>query len=134
MYSFGKTSLHRMEGVNPLLVQVAHTALALGWIDFGIPLFGGLRTVADQQHLFNEGRSKADGIKNKSNHQPDPKTGLSNALDVYAYVEGKASWREDHLTIVAGAMFKAALQLDTKIVWGGLWKSFKDLPHFQIVL
>ena len=29
-------------------------------------------------------------------------------------------------------MKKAADMLDTPIVWGGDWKTFKDYPHFEL--
>jgi len=54
------------------------------------------------------------------------------ALDVYAYVDGAASWRPQHLATVAAAMLQAANELGVRLEWGGLWRSFVDMPHFQI--
>ena len=54
-------------------------------------------------------------------------------IDFYAYVDGKASWDEGHLALVATAFMQAAIKLGYKIQWGGLWKGFKDMPHIQLV-
>lgn len=125
-FQFSERSLERMEGVDPRLKEIAKHAITISKIDFGIPADGGLRTAERQAELFATGKSKADGVKNKSRHQS------GNALDVYAYVEGKASWEKEHLAMVAAAMLQSASILGYKLEWGGLWKSFVDMPHFQI--
>ena len=124
MNKFSKTSLARRSGVDGRLVEISDLAIKICPIDFGIPGDGGIRTPERQQELFNEGLSKCDGFKNKSFHQ----TGL--ALDVYAYVDGAASWDTEHLAVVAAAMLQAASQLGYKLEWGGLWPW--DKPHFQL--
>lgn len=126
MFQFSQRSLERMQGVDPRLKEIAKHAITISKIDFGIPADGGLRTAERQAELFAAGKSKADGVKNKSRHQS------GNALDVYAYVEGKASWEKEHLAMVAAAMLQSASILGYKLEWGGLWKSFVDMPHFQI--
>ena len=75
-----------MDGVNARLVDVAELALELSPIDFGIPELGGLRNADEQLLLFFNGKSQLDGTKKRSNHQS------GKALDVFAYVDGKASW------------------------------------------
>jgi len=37
------------------------------------------------------------------------------------------------LAQVACAFLQAANELQIKIQWGGLWKSFEDMPHFELV-
>ena len=83
-------------------------------------------TVKDQAKLFTSSKSKADGRTNKSYHQ------TGKAVDVYAYVDGKASWEKEHLAIIAAAMLQASAQLGYELKWGGLWKSWQDFPHFEI--
>lgn len=124
MFKFSQKSISRLEGVDIRLKEVAELALTLTPIDFGIPSTGGLRTAEQQNNLYLEGKSRRDGIKRKSLHQ------LGTALDVYAYVDGKASWQKDHLTIIAGAMLESARRLGYKITWGGWWPW--DMPHFQL--
>tara|TARA_R110000851_G_C12932124_1_gene551385 strand:- start:58 stop:447 length:390 start_codon:yes stop_codon:yes gene_type:complete len=125
-YQFGKNSQDRMSGVNSSIIEVAKLALAISSIDFGIPRHGGLRTAQEQQMLFNENASQLDGTIKKSYHQ----SGM--ALDVFAYVEGKASWDAVHLTIIAAAMLEAANRLSVNMRWGGHWTNFKDMPHFEV--
>lgn len=126
-FEFGSKSRERLEGVNEELVRVLELALSkYTKIDFGIPQYGGLRTVAEQQELYHSGKSKADGILQKSNHQS------GNAVDVFAYVDGKASWDEYHLTHIATAILRAACELGVDVKWGGHWKSFIDMPHYEV--
>ena len=126
MFTFSKRSLGRMSGIDARLLNIASLALIISPIDFGIPPMGGLRTKTEQYSLFSDGKSQCDGVKNKSYHQ----SGM--ALDFYAYVDGKASWEKEHLAVVACAFLQAANQLGHNIEWGGLWKSFQDMPHIQI--
>jgi len=115
-----------MSGVDFRLKQIVYRALEKSKIDFGIPETGGLRTEEMQKALYEAGKSKADGVTNKSKHQ----YGL--AVDVYAYVDGAASWESEHLTHIAAAFLQAALELDTPIKWGGFFHSFTDMPHFEL--
>jgi len=123
MFSFSDKSKQRMSGVRKELRDIADLAIQISIIDFGIPEYGGRRFLEEQERLFKAGLSKADGINNRSEHQS------GNALDFYAYVDGKASWDEGHLALVACAFYEAAARLGYLIQWGGLWKSFKDMPH-----
>ena len=125
-FKLGKNSINNLVGVDGRLIAIADLAIELTNIDFGIPSTGGLRTEADQAKLFADGVSKADGVNNKSYHQS------GKAMDVYAYVDGKASWDKLHLAVIASAMLQASAQLGYKLKWGGLWKSWQDYPHFEI--
>lgn len=125
-FSFSTNSLKHMEGVDSRLVEVATKAIQTTKVDFGIPNTGGLRSGAQQKALFNQDLSKADGLVHRSKHQD----GL--ALDVFAYVSGKASWDTAHLTEVSKAFKKAAQDLDIEIVWGGDWTTFVDMPHYEL--
>jgi|TARA_B110000977_G_scaffold22547_1_gene27171 peptidoglycan L-alanyl-D-glutamate endopeptidase CwlK len=125
-FKLGKNSINNLAGVDGRLIAIADLAIELTNIDFGVPSTGGLRTEADQAKLFADGVSKADGVNNKSYHQS------GKAMDVYAYVDGKASWDKLHLAVIASAMLQASAQLGYKLKWGGLWKSWQDYPHFEI--
>lgn len=126
MYKLSKSSEKNMQGIDPRLVEIINEALNISVMDFGIPSGGGLRTAEQQRVMFDNKVSKCDGTKNKSYHQ------TGKAFDIYAYVDGKASWERAHLTTVATAMLQAAAKLGYPLQWGGLWKNFKDLPHFQL--
>lgn len=125
-YKLSKNSIKNMTGVDMRLCQIARLAIEITTVDFGIPSTGGVRSDKQQNELYLDGKSKCDGYNKKSKHQE------GKALDVFAYVDGKASWDEMDLTMVAVAFFQAANMLGYKIEWGGLWE-FKDMPHFQIV-
>jgi hypothetical protein len=125
-FKFSQRSLDRMVGVDQRLVDVAARALEISPIDFGIPQDGGIRTDDRQFELYSMGKSKADGYTKKSRHQS------GDALDVYAYVDGKASWKKEHLAIIAAAMLQAAIESGVKVKWGGHFKSFYDAPHFEL--
>lgn len=126
-FHLSKRSQRHLAGVSPDLVAVITRALEISKIDFGIPVSGGVRTAEQQLALYNAGKSKADGYSKRSIHQ------TGDAFDVFAYVDGKASWDEDHLTHVAAAILQAASELGVKLQWGGFWKGFVDMPHFQRV-
>ncbi len=125
MFSFSKTSLKRMAEVDSRLQEIAALAITITIIDFGIPEYGGLRTAEEQLTLYQKGLSKCDGKSKTSFHQ------TGKALDVYAYVDGKASWEREHLALVATAMLQAASMLGYRLEWGGLWPW--DMPHFQLM-
>jgi len=125
-YKLGANSLNNRAGVDPRLIEISDLAISISNIDFGIPNTGGLRSTEDQAALFTSGVSKADGRTNKSYHQ------TGKALDLYAYVDGKASWDTIHLALAASAMLQASAQLGYKLKWGGLWKSWQDMPHFEL--
>ena len=129
-FEFSTRSLLRLQGVDEELYKLIKLALSRSPIDFGIPEYGGLRTPEDQKKLFDKGLSKADGIIKKSYHQ------TGKAVDVFAFVNGKASWDEQHLALIAGVVLSCAKEVGLNITWGGTFgsKEFKgwDRPHFQI--
>lgn len=136
-FKFSEKSKKRMEGVNPILVEVMLKAIEVSPIDFGIPRDGGLRTTERQQELYALGRTvharkvtNADGIRNKSYHQS------GNAIDVYAYVAKKASWKKVHMGIIAGVIIATGRLMGVEIEWGGTFgsKTFQgwDSAHFQL--
>lgn len=125
-FKFSRTSLNRLNTTNRDIQRVAMRAIEITVIDFGIPQYGGLRTASEQKYLFDQDKSMCDGYEKKSYHQS------GNALDFYAYVDGKASWDTEHLALVASAFLQAASELGIKLEWGGLWKGFRDMPHVQL--
>jgi peptidoglycan LD-endopeptidase CwlK len=129
-FEFSTRSLLRLQGVDEELYKLMKLALSRSPIDFGIPEYGGLRTAEDQKKLFDKGLSKADGTIKKSYHQ------TGKAVDVFAFVNGKASWDEQHLALIAGVVLSCAKEVGLNITWGGTFgsKEFKgwDRPHFQI--
>lgn len=125
-----------MRGVHPDLITIFSEAIKNSPIDFGIPQYGGLRAAAEQNELFQKNLSECDGIINLSNHQS------GNALDFYAYLNGKASWDKGHLSMVAAVIMATATRLkkegkiQSEINWGGAFGSDNfqgwDMPHVEI--
>lgn len=134
MYKLSDTSRKRLEGIKPILITIIEDAIKTSPIDFGIPQDGGLRSAARQNSMYAQGRTdmskpkitNADGYKKISRHQS------GEAFDIYAYVDGKASWNINHLTTIARHIQKVAKTHGIDLEWGGDWISFKDYPHFQI--
>lgn len=126
MYKFSNRSNQRRAGVDPRLMAISDRALEISVVDFGIPKHGGLRTAEEQNKLYKNNKSRADGYNTKSYHQS------GKALDFYAFVNGKASWHPGHLAIVASAFLQAAAELGHRLTWGGLWhpvKTTDGVPH-----
>ena len=127
-------SLERLKGIEPILIDIITEGIKDSPIDFGIPQDGGLRTAKRQAEMYAQGRTvagnkitNADGVNKKSYHQS------GKAFDIYAFVDGKASWEHKHYEPIARHLQKVALEkFGVKLDWGGDWTSFKDLPHFQI--
>jgi len=135
-YQFSVTSSGRMKGVNPELIIVFMEAIKSSPIDFGIPEYGGLRTATEQNKLYSKRRSKCDGVLTLSNHQK------GDALDFYAYLNGKASWQPTHLAMVASCILTTAVRLkregkiSIELTWGGTFGSTGfngwDMPHIEV--
>jgi len=89
MFKFGKSSIKRMTGVEKLLIDTAHEALELSKVDMTVPWMGGLRTDEEQNAIFKEGNSRANGYTKKSYHQ----TGM--ALDIIPFINGSGTYEAD---------------------------------------
>ena len=126
MFNLGEKSKKRLNGVDNRIIEIILLALTISKIDFGIPESGGLRTEKEQNKLFLENLSNCDGYKSKSFHQS------GKAFDIFAYVDKNASWDRSYLTTIATAILQAASILEYKLEWGGNFKNFVDMPHFQL--
>jgi len=127
MYRLSNRSKKRLDGINSVLLAIITEGIKDSPHDFGIPRNGGLRSAEDQFFLYKKGVSKCDGYKNKSYHQS------GNAFDIYIYENGNVNWDIKKLTEVAEHLISVAKsKFNTKLEWGGNWRSWKDYPHFQI--
>lgn len=125
MFRFGRTSLARMEGVHPRLVRVAHHALEISEVDFGIGPHGGLRTVEDQRKL------KARGVTRTMNSKHLPQSdGYGHALDLVPYIDGRLQWLWEPIYKIAAAVRIAAEEEGLSLRWGGVWdRELADLAY-----
>lgn len=122
-FILGKRSTDNLKGVSPKLVEVVKRALELSPVDFTV--IEGLRSPERQKELFAQGFTKTMNSK----HFVNQRTGFGHAVDI---VPLPVDWNNPNpFAAVADAMKKAAKELGVKITWGGDWKTFKDLPHYQ---
>lgn len=134
-YKFGTSSLEKLHTCEPMLIELANEAIKRSQIDFGIA--EGYRTPERQKLLYDAGKSKIDGINRRGKHNYNP----SKAFDIFAYVNGRASWDERYLAYIGGVITSVASIMEIPIRWGGNWdsdgviitdQSFIDLPHFEL--
>lgn len=109
-FNLSTTSLSRLSGVNPKLVAVVKRAITYTTIDFGVS--EGLRTLETQKKYVAEGKSQTLN----SNHLK------GEAVDLAAFINGKANWELKSYCIVADAMARAAREENVAIRWGGAWQ------------
>lgn len=84
----------------------------------------GHREKEAQDKAYNEGFSKVQWPNSKHNSYP------SKAVDVLPY---PINWMDhDRIALFASKVKAKAVDLGIKIRWGGDFKSFKDMPHFEL--
>ena len=133
MFKFSKNSLKKLERLHPNLQNFFMELIKISPYDFSITQ--GIRTAEEQNKLYQQGRTvpgkivtNCDGYKLKSNHQTKS-DGLGHAGDIAVLVNNKITWEEKYYKEVA--MAARILMQKYNIEWGGDWKNFKDLPHFE---
>ena len=128
MRSWSDRSLRNLKGIHPDLRRVMDRALQDSPIDLVIN--EGLRTLERQKQLL--------AIKATTTLKSRHITG--HAVDFYAWVDldtdGKIEFSEMSnprlMRQIADAIKAAAAKEKVAIVWGGDWRSFKDLPHIEL--
>ena len=117
-FILGKRSTDNLQGVHPDLVRVVKRALELSPVDFTV--IEGLRTKERQAELLKQGFTRTMNSRHI----------IGQAVDI---VPLPVDWNNPKpFGLVAEAMKKAAAELGVKITWGGDFKSFVDMPHYQI--
>ena len=88
-------------------------------------LTSGARTFAEQEKIYNQGRTTAGKIVTNAK-AGDSIHNYNLAFDVVEMQDKKTPiWRNDNWATI-GEIGKSF-----GFEWGGDWRSFKDLPHFQ---
>jgi peptidoglycan L-alanyl-D-glutamate endopeptidase CwlK len=123
--------LRHLRGCHPELqwrVQKLVEALEHSGLD--ILLTQGVRSVAQQQALYSQGRfrpgkivTNCDGVVKVSNHQPKD-DGYGYAVDVAWRIKGRITWEGPWSTL-------GQLATAHGLVWGGNWK-WQDLCHLEL--
>lgn len=140
LFQWGKTSKQLLGTVSKYLELTANRAILKSNIDMSIPYWGGRRDEDLQEEMYDNGWSQCDGKTKLSEHQILDKDGRSKALDICAFIKGKQEWPENVLIYFSHLMIESFEELkeeghipkDIYLHWGGFWKSFKDLPHYEI--
>lgn len=130
-YKFSQKSLDRLEGVHPDLVRLAHKAIEISKVDFGISQ--GRRTLEEQKNLYAQGRTEPGKIVTwtmNSKHLPQ-KDGYGHAIDIACYIDGKLSWDDKYYVEVSKYFEQAGRILGIKYTWGGSWGT-PDKPHYEV--
>ncbi len=87
------------------------------------------RSPEEQDALYAQGRTTEGKIVTKAMRFQSPHNFLpAQAFDVaFRKADGTIDWSEVLFAMFAAMVFK----IDPTIVWGGMWKSFRDNPHFE---
>jgi peptidoglycan L-alanyl-D-glutamate endopeptidase CwlK len=113
-FNLSARSRGKLEGVSPDLVAVVHRAIELTKVDFGVTY--GVRTYAEQEELYNSGRSQT--MNSKHLIQDD---GYSHAVDLVAYFGSNVSWELNVYDDICDAMKEAAIEVGCPLKWGAAW-------------
>lgn len=122
---FDARSKQTLVGVHKDLVAVAQQAYDA--TEGAFLVIHGLRTKVEEAALVAKGASTT----RHSRHLPNA-DGWGCAIDVAALVSGHVAWNPALYKPLAEAFKIAAHNLNIPIEWGGDWKTFKDLGHFQL--
>lgn len=131
MPKVGEQSLKRLDTCDERIQKVLNEVIK----HYDFMILEGTRTVEQQQQYYKEGKSKLDGINQKSKHQSYP----SLAVDIAPY---PIDWNDSkRFYYLAGLVIATANSMGIKLRWGGDWDSdgdfkdnnFNDLPHFELV-
>lgn len=146
-------SVARLKGLQPVVKAAAEALIERSYTrGVQIIITQGLRTIADQDALFAQGRTQAElnavGLSHVKAQPSKPKVtnargGYSNhnfgwAIDFALLLPGgrTVSWdtlRDDDKDSLPdwSEVVEEAKKLGLE--WGGDWRSFLDLPHLQMV-
>lgn len=125
-------SLQRLDSLHPA-VRSRGKALLERCSEEGLPILvtAGLRTWKEQDALYSKGRTRPPiGRKHWVTRAKGGRSyhNFGLAFDIVVLdALGKADWNPKHPGWAAAGELGAELGLE----WGGAWKGFKDLPHFQ---
>ena len=125
-FRLSSRSIERLEGVNPVLVDIVNLAITKTKVDFGVSC--GVRTLDTQKKLVESGKSQT--MRSYHLLQDDM---TSWAVDLVAYIDGDVCWEVNVYDDVADAIQSACKEIDTKgfrVRWGGAW-SVSDLANWN---
>lgn len=119
---FGNVSEANLKGVHPHLVRVMRKAQTMLPEDLDFRVTEGLRTLARQKQLKQQGATRTLNSRHITGH----------AVDVFVILKGVGTWDFKQYKRLADVIKQAAKLEKVPIVWGGDWVSFRDGPHFEL--
>ena len=117
-FALSARSLERLQGVDQRLVRVVLRAIEITKVDFGV--VQGLRTQAEQAALVAKGASQTMQSKHLE----------GKAVDLMAYIDGRASWELSLYDDIAEAMKIAGREQSVALRWGAAW-TIPDITKWQ---
>ncbi|MGZ8844946.1 MAG: peptidoglycan-binding protein [Pyrinomonadaceae bacterium] len=125
--SVSANSQRRLDKVHPKLAQaVAAVINTLAAEGLKVEVVQGLRTFAEQDALFAQGRTKpGKKVTKAKGGQSNHNYGL--AVDLCPFVGGEPQWEDEKGFDRIGAAGKKQ-----GLKWGGDWPNFPDRPHLEL--
>jgi len=120
MPRFSERSLKALATCDVRLQAVLNRAIE----QFDFTVLCGHRGKAEQDGAYLAGRSKVRFPNSKHNSEP------AKAVDCAPY---PIDWSDtERFREMAAVIKKAAMELGVSLAWGGDWKKFRDMPHFEL--
>lgn len=122
---FGRRSREALASCDTRIIRVLERALKEVPEELDFSVLQGHRGKQEQNAAYQRGDSKLKWPE--SNHNKYP----SEAVDVVPY---PVDWNDiNRFYRVAAYIYQAAIKEGVPIRWGGLWKTFKDYPHWELI-
>jgi peptidoglycan L-alanyl-D-glutamate endopeptidase CwlK len=125
MPHFSSTSKRRLATCHPDLQYIMNKLIEI----YDVTIVCGHRPEDEQNKAYDEGKSQLRWPQSKHNSNP------SLAVDVGPYSSElhNIDWEnENAFHYMAGLIIGIADASGINLKWGGHWKSFKDMPHFEL--
>ena len=128
----GATSIRNLSTCHKDLIHLVRLVERRCPFDFTV--LEGHRSIERQKELFDQGKSKIDGLERLGMHNYNP----SKAVDLAPY---PIDWQDSkRFMVLGGVVLSCAKELGLTIRWGADWdmdgdyndQSFDDLPHFEL--
>jgi len=129
MPRFGNASRTRLLTCDSRLIAVCSELIK----HFDFSVICGHRSDAEQDRLYAQGRTAPGPIVTyKRGGESIHNTTPSRAIDLAPY-RHRVIWDDEGLFHeMAGALLYIAADRGVDLEWGGHWRNFKDMPHFQV--
>ncbi len=124
--TWDKVTDRNIDKLHPAIQDKFRDAInELARMGVNVRLYSGFRSFAEQHNLWKKGRIDAGSkVTNAKAGQSYHNYGLAG--DVVEIKNGRAIWDAASYRKIAPVFKKYGF------TWGGDWKSFKDMPHFQM--